>query len=69
MDSPKYARFNVSATIYKTVNGHDLKTYILVPKNAPQGKRPIYVKFHGGFLVRPSPPLPLPHPTHARPTS
>jgi dipeptidyl aminopeptidase/acylaminoacyl peptidase len=57
MDDPRYERFNVSVTTYKTVNGHDLRTYVLVPKDAPKGKRPVYVKFHGGFLVRISPPI------------
>jgi hypothetical protein len=64
MDSPKYSQFHVSKTTYKTVNGHDLATYILVPKNCLPGPRPIYVKFHGGFLVRLLLPL-LPFPSLA----
>jgi dipeptidyl aminopeptidase/acylaminoacyl peptidase len=62
MNDPRYKPFDVSATVYKTVNGHDLKTYVLVPKDAPKGKRPVFVKFHGGFLVR-FPPLFSLHPS------
>jgi cephalosporin-C deacetylase-like acetyl esterase len=52
MDSPKYAKFDVSDVSYKVVNGHDIKAYVLTPKNISPGKHPIVVKFHGGFFVR-----------------
>ena len=51
MDSPKYSQFHVSSAPYKTVNGHEILTYIMVPKDALAGKHPIFVRIHGGFLV------------------
>lgn len=51
MDSPKYAKFNVSTTVYKTVNGQDIDLGVFIPKNVHTGKRPIVIHFHGGFLV------------------
>ncbi|TVY89911.1 Methylphloroacetophenone synthase, partial [Lachnellula willkommii] len=51
MDDPKYSKFNVSTTVYKTVNGQDIDLAVMIPKTAHPGPRPILVRFHGGFLV------------------
>jgi cephalosporin-C deacetylase-like acetyl esterase len=59
MDHPKYAAFDVSDVTYKVVNGHDIKAYVLTPKNLSAGKHPILVKFHGGNFVSEIPPRPL----------
>jgi cephalosporin-C deacetylase-like acetyl esterase len=52
MNSPKYARFDVSDVTYKVVNDQDIKAFILTPKGIAPGSHPIVVKFHGGFFVR-----------------
>lgn len=51
MDDPKYSRFSVSTTVYKTVNGQDIDLGVMIPKATHSGPRPILVRFHGGFLV------------------
>jgi len=51
MDDPKYSKFNVSTTVYKTVNGQDIDLGVMIPKNAHSGARPVLIHFHGGFLV------------------
>jgi len=51
MDSPKFARFKVLGTTYKTIDNHNINTYTLVPKTSPSSPSPVVVKFHGGFLV------------------
>jgi acetyl esterase/lipase len=51
MDDPKYSKFNVSTTTYKTVNGQDIDLGVIIPKDVHSGKRPIIAHFHGGFLV------------------
>jgi cephalosporin-C deacetylase-like acetyl esterase len=55
MDSPLYAKFDISKTAYKVVNNQEIKAYVLTPKNISSGKHPIVVKFHGGFFVSFSP--------------
>jgi acetyl esterase/lipase len=51
MDSPLYAKFDISETAYKVVNNQEIKAYVLTPKNISSGKHPVVVKFHGGFFV------------------
>lgn len=49
--SPKFAKFNITTTPYKTVNGQELPVHIFIPKNILPGKAPILARFHGGFLI------------------
>jgi len=51
MDSPKYAKFDISEVTYKVVNGQDIKAFIMIPKNTSTGKHPVMAKFHGGSFV------------------
>lgn len=56
MDSAKFADFVVTETTYKTVSSHSISAYVFVPKASPSpdasnGKRPVIVRLHGGFLV------------------
>lgn len=41
----------LTATPYKVVNGQDILVGVMVPKELAPGKRPVIVRFHGGFLV------------------
>jgi acetyl esterase/lipase len=43
----------VTTTPYKVVNGHEILVGVMVPEKLAPGKRPIIVRFHGGFLVCP----------------
>lgn len=58
MDSAKFSQFNVSVKTYKSVRGHEIQAYILVPKNISPGPHPVIVKIHGGGSVNSS-QLPL----------
>ncbi|KAB8302383.1 hypothetical protein EYC80_005807 [Monilinia laxa] len=51
MDSPKFSQFDVSVVTYKTVQNHNIQTYILIPKNISPGPHPVIVKIHGGGSV------------------
>jgi dipeptidyl aminopeptidase/acylaminoacyl peptidase len=51
MDSPKYAAFNVTSTTYKSVNGQEIPLSVFIPKALQDGKRPLLVHLHGGFLL------------------
>ena len=44
--------FEVYSPVYKTVKNISLTVDIIVPKKDFAGKRPIIVRFHGGYLVR-----------------
>ncbi len=46
------SRFNISTTVYKTVNNQDITLDVLIPKNIKPGTHPIAVRWHGGGLVR-----------------
>ncbi|KAJ3913201.1 Alpha/Beta hydrolase protein [Lentinula edodes] len=46
-----FADFNISTHIYKTVNSHDILTDVMVPKNIIHGKYPVWIRFHGGYLI------------------
>ncbi|KAJ9615822.1 hypothetical protein H2200_001899 [Cladophialophora chaetospira] len=62
---PKFAAFTVLSTTYKTVHGHPIEVYTLIPKlllenitpasqsqsSSKPAPLPLVVKFHGGFLV------------------
>ncbi|KAJ1548783.1 hypothetical protein HK405_015149, partial [Cladochytrium tenue] len=55
LDCPRYSRFSISSGVYKSVDGHDLLVYLMVPNqqsstNNEKGRK-IIVKFHGGLLV------------------
>ncbi|KAJ5233005.1 hypothetical protein N7468_005961 [Penicillium chermesinum] len=56
---PKFEGFELLQTPYKTVQGHDIRVDVLVPRTSVTGKRPIIVRFHGGGLVT----ITLHHPT------
>ena len=49
----KFSPFDIHSTSYKVVNEHPIGVDILVPKDLkPENKkRPLIVRFHGGFLV------------------
>ncbi|MCJ1385198.1 hypothetical protein MMC17_008319 [Xylographa soralifera] len=47
----KFDPFVIHTTSYKTVNDHPIGVDILIPKAIKAGKRPLVVRFHGGFLV------------------
>ena len=51
MDDPKFLTFNITTTPYKTVNDQEMSLYIIIHKGVHNGKRPILVHFHGGFLI------------------
>jgi cephalosporin-C deacetylase-like acetyl esterase len=51
MNSLKFSGFKVLKATYKTVNGHDIAAYVLVPRGISSGKHPVAVRFHGGGLV------------------
>lgn len=56
-DPTFFKQFEIHDVVYKTVNDQDISLSILVPKtllsevNGSHGKRPVIVRFHGGFLV------------------
>lgn len=47
----KFADFDQSDVVYKTVNGHEIATSIFVPKETQPGKRPVLLRWHGGALI------------------
>lgn len=48
----KFNNFNIIQTIYKTVDGHDIRADILTPKSLDTTrKNPVIARFHGGGLV------------------
>lgn len=49
---PKLDGFDIIQTPYKTIGNHEIRTDILVPRAAHEGKRPVLVRIHGGGLVR-----------------
>ncbi|KAF7940549.1 uncharacterized protein EAE98_000676 [Botrytis deweyae] len=55
MSDPKLAPFSLHTTTYKSVQGVEFPTHILIPKSiagsTTPGKYPVLVRFHGGFLV------------------
>jgi acetyl esterase/lipase len=56
-DPTFFKDFEIHDFVYKTVGDHDISLSILVPKtllsevNGSHGKKPVIVRFHGGFLV------------------
>lgn len=56
-DPTFFKDFEIHDLVYKSVNDHDISLSILVPKtllseaNDSHGRRPVIVRFHGGFLV------------------
>jgi len=48
--SDRFANFIITDCTYKTVNDHAIKCTVLTPKTAAAGKRPVIVRWHGGFL-------------------
>ncbi|TGO47519.1 hypothetical protein BCON_0274g00070 [Botryotinia convoluta] len=55
MSDPKLAHFSLHTTPYKTVQVVEIPAHILIPKSiaasTTPGKYPVFVRFHGGFLV------------------
>lgn len=51
--------FKVTTVPYKEVHGNEILIGVMVPEKLAAGKRPIIVRFHGGFLVRFCPPCNL----------
>lgn len=51
MAASKFENFHIKDFVYKTVDGHDIETAVCVPKDVAQGKRPVLVHLHGGFLI------------------
>jgi len=52
--SPRFAQFSITDFTYKTVRDTAVEASILVPKSildSSAGKRPLAVRWHGGFLV------------------
>jgi cephalosporin-C deacetylase-like acetyl esterase len=56
-DPTFFKDFEIHDVVYKSVDDHDISLSILVPKtllsevNGSHEKRPVIVRFHGGFLV------------------
>lgn len=56
-DPAFFREFKIHDVVYKTVDNHDIGLSILVPNALLSGahkseeKRPVIVRFHGGFLV------------------
>jgi len=48
--SDRFANFNATDCTYKTVDDHAIKCTVLTSKTAVSGKRPVIVRWHGGFL-------------------
>ncbi|KAK9365607.1 Alpha/Beta hydrolase [Lipomyces kononenkoae] len=49
--SDKFSRFTIIQGSYKRVGVQDLRVDIMVPRTSLEGKRPVIVRFHGGYLV------------------
>jgi len=43
--------FEVYNATYKVIKGHDIDASILIPANLKDGKHPLIVRWHGGFLI------------------
>ncbi|KAF1811937.1 alpha/beta-hydrolase [Eremomyces bilateralis CBS 781.70] len=54
----RFAAFRVIDTSYKQIGRHSICVSILVPKFIRAGKRPLIVRWHGGYLVSGSRLLP-----------
>lgn len=50
--SQRFDNFHVYSTFYKKIRDHEVEVGILVPKNLRPGVHPVFVRFHGGGLVR-----------------
>lgn len=48
---PKLDGFDILQASYKTVESHEIRVDVLIPRTAHIGKRPTIVRFHGGGLV------------------
>ncbi|KAK9366126.1 Alpha/Beta hydrolase protein [Lipomyces kononenkoae] len=47
--SDKFSRFTIIQGSYKQVGVQDLRVDIMVPRTSLEGKRPVIVRFHGGY--------------------
>jgi cephalosporin-C deacetylase-like acetyl esterase len=47
----RFDSFNLYQTSYKKIGHHEIQVIILVPKDIASGKRPVFVRWHGGGLV------------------
>lgn len=51
----KLKSFDVRSIVYYKIQDHEVSVDVLIPKDLkPEGKRPVIVRFHGGFLVSPT---------------
>ncbi|KAK7206392.1 Alpha/Beta hydrolase protein [Myxozyma melibiosi] len=47
----KLDAFDITSYAYKTVKKTPIYTDVLIPKDVPEGPRPILIRLHGGFLI------------------
>jgi hypothetical protein len=47
----KFKDFTIIQAEYKRVGSHGIRADIMIPKTVSPGKRPVIIRFHGGFLV------------------
>lgn len=47
----KFDGFDIIDVTYKHVNGTAIPASILIPRNIKEGKHPLTIRWHGGFLV------------------
>jgi acetyl esterase/lipase len=52
----RYQTFDIYRTHYKKIRDHEIEVGILIPKGLEPGLHPVFVRFHGGGCVSPSPP-------------
>ncbi|KAH8888030.1 alpha/beta-hydrolase [Thozetella sp. PMI_491] len=50
-DDSMFEHFTVFEETFKTVDTHDIKAAILIPKGLPEGSHPVILNLHGGFLA------------------
>ncbi|KAN0071871.1 Alpha/Beta hydrolase fold [Elaphomyces granulatus] len=46
----KFKDFTIIQAEYKRVGSHGIRADIMIPKTVSPGKRPVIIRFHGGFL-------------------
>jgi len=46
-----FADFEITTHVYKKANSHELLTDVMIPRGITPGKHPIWIRFHGGYLI------------------
>jgi len=46
-----FADFDISSHVYKKVDDLEVLTDVMIPKGISPGKHPVWIRFHGGYLV------------------